>query len=64
MTILEDLGGPDGPVHNIAWIDDENIDNLLTRSPAGTRFIFKKKEPASLDDGKAWLEKFRGRSLR
>ena len=40
LPILEHFSGPDAPVHCLAWVSDEDIEQLITRAPDGTRFIF------------------------
>ena len=61
--ILEPLGGPGGPVFVLAWIDDETIERLLRKAPAGTRFVFNRGFE-QVDEAKAWLEKMRTLSPR
>jgi hypothetical protein len=60
LPLLEYFGGPTGPVHCLAWLSDEVIEELVTRAPAGTRFIFQQMGG---DDASAakWLAK--GRTL-
>ena len=61
LPILDHFAGPDAPVHCLAWMSDEAIEQLVTRAPAGTRFIFVHAG----DDDKAtheWLA--RGAALR
>lgn len=57
LSILNEMAGPDGPVHNIAWIKEHDMQELISRAPKGTRFIFEQKELTSVDEGKAWLER-------
>jgi hypothetical protein len=56
--LLEHLAGPDGPVHVLAWLDDETIARLAAEAPAGTRFIFQRfiENPA---EGREWIERMR-----
>jgi len=61
--ILEHLGGPQGPVHVLAWIDDTTIERLIKTAPTGTRFVFNRSFE-KLDEAKAWLEKMRKISPR
>lgn len=56
--IIQHFGGPDAPVHVLAWISEDDIERLVTNAPEGTRFIFELLD-ATIDDAKAWLEKMR-----
>jgi hypothetical protein len=58
--MLEELAGPDGPVHVLAWISDEQTEALVREAPAGTRFVFAKKGVGP-EDAAAWLETMRAR---
>jgi len=58
LPILDTLGGPDGPVHVLQWISNEQIRELRTQAPAGTRFIFC-HDVTSVDEGRVWLEQMR-----
>jgi hypothetical protein len=60
LPLLEYFGGPNAPVHCLAWLSDEVIEELVTKAPAGTRFIFQQMGG---DDETAakWLAK--GRAL-
>ncbi len=60
LSLLEHFAGPAAPVHCLAWLTDETIEQLLARAPVGTRFIFVQMGG---DDALAarWLE--RGRTL-
>ncbi len=60
LPILDHFAGPGSPVHCLAWVSDEVIEQLVTRAPAGTRFIFVKMG-GEVDEAVRWLEK--GRSL-
>ncbi len=57
-TILEPLGGPDGPVFVLAWLEAEDIERLLRTAPPGSRFIFE-LNGAELPDAQVWLERMR-----
>ncbi len=61
--ILEHFGGPDAPVHALAWIGEEETERLIREAPEGTRFIFV----LGTDDrevGKRWYERMRRSSPR
>ena len=60
LPLLEHFVGPAAPVHCLAWITDDEIEQLVTQAPAGTRFIFQQMGP---DDEFAarWLAQ--GRAL-
>jgi len=60
LPLLEHFAGPNGPVHCLAWLSDETIEQLITQAPAGTRFIFLQMGPDD-ETGAAWLA--RGREL-
>jgi hypothetical protein len=62
-TILEPLGGTDGPVHVLGWVSAEETEVLMQHPPAGTRFIFNLLD-ASLDDSQHWLDRMRQISPR
>lgn len=40
LPLLEHLAGQKGPVHCMAWLSDEVVEQLIAQAPAGTRFIF------------------------
>lgn len=61
--ILDHLAGPDGPVHVLAWLDEETIADLITRAPEGTRFVFSLMD-ADEDKASPWLERMRALSPR
>ncbi len=61
LPILEHFSGPTAPVHCLAWISDEALEQLVTRAPAGTRFVFVHSGPDD-ETADAWLA--RGRTLR
>ena len=63
LPILDDLAGPDGPVHVLAWIDEETIEQLIRQAPAGTRFVFTQMG-ADAESAKPWLERMRALSPR
>ncbi|TFH15953.1 MAG: hypothetical protein E4H02_06745 [Lentisphaerales bacterium] len=56
--LTEHFGGPEAPVHVLAWIDEEAIVRLRQNAPAGTRFIFELMG-AECDDAKSWLSRMR-----
>lgn len=56
--ILEHFGGPEGPVHVLAWLSDATIERLLRTAPPGTRFIFVRFSPDH-DDAARWLDRMR-----
>ena len=58
--ILEHFGGPDAPVHCLAWVADDVIEQLVKQAPAGTRFVFVRMGGDD-DDVAQWLD--RGRAL-
>ena len=60
LPLLEHFAGPAGPVHCLAWVPEDIMEQLITQAPAGTRFIFTNM---NADDEAAaeWLAK--GRSL-
>ncbi len=60
LPILDHFAGPGSPVHCLAWVSDEVIEQLVTRAPAGTRFIFVRMG-GEVDEAVRWLEK--GRAL-
>lgn len=55
QPINEYFGGPDAPVHVIAWIDDVSAKKLIDTAPEGTRFIFQESFESG-DDAKKWLD--------
>ena len=55
LPLLEHFGGPGSPVHCLAWVDDEVTEALVTRAPAGTRFIFVNMG-ADEDEAARWLD--------
>ncbi len=61
--ILEHFGGPDAPVHVLAWVSDEDTEHLIKTAPEGTRFIFALLG-AEPNEAKAWLHKMRALSPR
>jgi len=62
--MLEPLGGPDAPVHVLAWIEDDVAERLIRNAPEGTRFIFNMVGAEDADEAKAWYEKMRKLSPR
>lgn len=58
LTILDHFAGPDAPVHCLAWVSDEVIEQLITRAPAGTRFIFVRMGGEE-DEAIRWIERNR-----
>lgn len=58
LPVVEALGGPDGPVHVLQWIEDADIRRLRNEAPPGTRLIFC-REVKSIDEGAAWLDAIR-----
>jgi hypothetical protein len=58
LPMLKPLGGPDGPVHVLAWVEEDTIRELLTHAPAGTRFIFNLLG-AEEQDAREWLDHMR-----
>ncbi|MFH1021142.1 MAG: uroporphyrinogen decarboxylase family protein [Pseudomonadota bacterium] len=60
LPLLEHFGGPSGPVHCLAWLSEETVEQLVARAPAGTRFIFVQLGPDD-EAGARWLA--RGRAL-
>ncbi|MCX7045683.1 MAG: hypothetical protein NTX50_09400 [Candidatus Sumerlaeota bacterium] len=61
--ILEHFGGPQAPVHALAWIEEKDIEYLIAHAPDGTRFIFELCD-AQPDQARAWLERMRRMSAR
>ncbi len=57
LPILEHFAGPDAPVHCLAWISDEDMEQLITQAPRGTRFIFVNTTADNKDDAVKWLAK-------
>jgi len=58
LPILDHFSGPGGPVHCLAWLDDDAIGQLFARAPAGTRFVFV--QMGGDDDAAAqWLARWR-----
>jgi len=55
LPLLEHFAGPSGPVHCLAWLGQETIEELMTRAPKGTRFIFQQMGTEE-DDPAKWLE--------
>ncbi len=58
LPLLEHFVGPGSPVHCLAWVADDVIEQLVTRAPAGTRFIFVKMGGDD-DEATLWLERKR-----
>jgi hypothetical protein len=61
--ILEHFGGPDAPVHVLAWIAESDIARLIRNAPEGTRFIFANMG-CSVEACKQWLARMRELSPR
>lgn len=57
-ALLDHFDGPDSPVHVLAWIEEVDIESLLSRANPQTRFIFC-HYPETLDDARRWLDKFK-----
>jgi len=60
--VLEELGGPDGPVHVLSWITDNEVERLIRCAPKGTRFVFVKKG-VDAAEASEWLERMRAYRL-
>jgi len=58
LPILDDLAGPEGPVHVLAWLDEDTIADLIRNAPLETRFVFTLMD-ADEDTADAWLERMR-----
>jgi len=58
MPILEHFSGPDAPLHILAWIADETIEQLLEAAPGGTRFVFV-QTGATMETAARWLDRMR-----
>lgn len=63
MPILDNLAGNDGPVHVLAWVSENDIEQLILNAPDETRFIFTFLG-ATLEEAKPWLERMRELSPR
>jgi len=61
LPLLEHFAGPKAPVHCLAWVSDEEIGQLVTRAPKGTRFVFQHTGAENDDAAAEWLA--RGRAL-
>ena len=61
LPLLEHFSGPNTPVHCLAWIPDEKIEQLITQAPMGTRFIFV-NIGADNDTAIKWLAKVKALS--
>ena len=61
--LLDHLSGHSGPVHVLAWIGEDDIEQLIRNALDGTRFIFVLAEK-TLEEAKLWLERFREISPR
>ncbi len=57
-TILEPLGGFQGPVHVLGWVSSDETELLIRTAPADTRFIFNLLGE-TLDSSKQWLDRMR-----
>ena len=60
LPLLDHFAGPEAPVHCLAWVADDVIEQLVTQAPPGTRFTFKRMG-GNDDDAARWLD--RGRAL-
>jgi hypothetical protein len=58
-TILEPFGGPAAPLHVIAWIQEADIERLITRASPGTRFLFELSGVTDAGEARRWLERVR-----
>ena len=52
------LGGPEGPVFVLGWIDENGVADCLRAAPAGSRFVFV-HDVGSVDEAKEWLARAR-----
>lgn len=55
MPLLDHFSGPESPVHVLAWLSEEMIEELIVNAPHGTRFIFVNLG-ADRVTGAQWLE--------
>jgi len=58
LPLLDHFAGPAAPVHCLAWVGDEIIEELVTKAPAGSRFVFVMMGGDDEEAGR-WLEKWR-----
>lgn len=56
LPLLDYFAGPESPVHCLAWLSDREIEELITKAPVGTRFIFVKTDTGDETETKKWLE--------
>jgi hypothetical protein len=59
LPLLDHFAGPGAPVHCLAWVADDEMEQLVARAAAGTRFIF---QHMGTDDEAAvvrWLDRCR-----
>lgn len=54
LPLLEHFTGSDGPVHCLAWVSDEDMEELINDASAGSRFIFVNMD-ADKNGGAEWL---------
>ena len=53
---IQTLGGPDGPVFVLGWMQPDAVEHVLRNAPDGTRFIFQ-QAITDIDEGKRNLER-------
>lgn len=58
MPLLEHFTGKGSPVHVLAWISDDSIEQLIHSAPQETRFIFNLMD-VDYEAGVRWLDKMR-----
>jgi hypothetical protein len=60
LPLLEHFSGPTAPVHVLAWLTDDEINQLLNTAPTETRFIFN-AVGVNAEEGRRWLDKISNR---
>ena len=63
QSLLEYFDDETGPVHVLAWIEEEDITRLIQEAVPGVRFVFNLIED-DVEVAKAWYDKMRTHSLR
>lgn len=58
LPLLDHFAGKGSPVHVLAWVSDEVIEQLIRQAPPETRFIFN-MGGTDYEAGARWLEKMR-----
>ena len=56
--LLDHFTGETAPVHVLAWVSEQEIEQLVRKAPAGTRFIFNSCG-TSVEEARPWLARMR-----